>query len=61
MSAAIVDDDLLSIKPPPPTKTPEKSGTKLLSFSTGKLNNSKALTEKLRKKTKKFILQQKEL
>jgi hypothetical protein len=32
MSAAIADDDLLSIKPPsppPPTKTPEKSGTKL--------------------------------
>jgi len=46
MSAAIADDDLLSIKPPspppPPTKTPEKSGTKLLSFSTGKLNSSKA-------------------
>jgi hypothetical protein len=37
----------------PPTKTPEKSGTKLLSFSTGKFNSSKTLTEKWRKKKKR--------
>lgn len=39
--------------PPPHTKTPDKNGTKLLSFSTGKLNSSKALTEKWRKKKKR--------